>query len=186
MKGLVCRTLLFLSVLTAVVAFSCGGAQQDSHVEQPTSNALSAEEEANAYMSQGGMALSEGDTEGAIANYLEAARIYDQTGRVIVERAEAHFLVGDLAHQLGDDDLSLEHYDAAAKIYVRFTGNSKAKAANALANMGVIYKTLEEPDKARTVWESALEIYKSLPVEFQNRTNMAKIQQNIYDLKQGF
>jgi tetratricopeptide (TPR) repeat protein len=67
-------------------------------------------------------------------------------------------------------------------IYLRFTGNSKIKGAHALANMGAVYRELEDKDKARDCWERALNIYRAAPAELQNKHNMARIQQNISDL----
>ena len=69
---------------------------------------------------------------------------------------------------------------------MRFTGNSKIKAAIALNNMGTVYKELQNYSKARNCWENALQIYKNAPKDLQNPSNVATIEQNISDLNEGF
>ena len=179
----------FVAVLATVFTLACGGSQggeSDTTTAPPRQRGVSAEEQAGQYMGEAGFALGDGDTAGALEKYLQAAHIYDGTGEITIERGEAHFLAAGLAYQLGQRTQSLEEYDAAVEIYLRFSGNSKIKAANALNNMGTIYKELEEPDKARTCWERALQIYEAAPKELQSTSNMAKIQQNLRDLVEGY
>lgn len=172
-----------------VLAMGCGGAAktQDDRVAKPASNGgSSVEETATQYLEQAGLALANGDKQGALASYLEAGRLFDSTGAVIVNRAEAHFLAADLAYELDDLEGAAAEYDKAVQIYRRFSGNSKIKAANALANMGTIHKRLHDKAKARDCWEQALQLYKEAPPEIRNPANMATIEQNISDLDQGF
>ena len=182
------RHMLF-SLLVSLLCLACGSAQGGAGGIGASGGGRdipSAEELASHYMGQAGMALSEGDEQGALDYYLEAAKIYDDSGQVSIERAEAHFLAADLAYRLGERRQAVEEYDAAVQIYVRFKGNSKIKAANALNNMGTIYKELERKDQARECWEKALQIYKEAPDEYKSNRNMAKIEQNLRDLAEGY
>jgi tetratricopeptide (TPR) repeat protein len=81
---------------------------------------------------------------------------------------------------------AIMEYDKAVEIYLRFRGNSRIKAANALNNMGTIYKEMLQKDRALNCWHRALDIYSKAPPELQDKTNIAKIQQNIRDMEQGF
>ena len=132
------------------------------------------------------MALAEDRLQDALEAYLEASAALDTTNEVTVKRAEAHFLAADMAYQRMEKDLALEEYQKSVDIYLRFTGNSRIKAAVALTNMGVIYKEMTEKDKARNAWEQAFQIYKEAPESSQNRIHMGKVEQNIRDLEQGF
>ena len=138
------------------------------------------------YMSETGMALAEDRLEDALDAYLEAAATLDGTGEVTVKRAEAHFLAADMAYQRVDKDLAIEQYQLSVDIYLRFTGNSRVKAAVALTNMGVIYKEKAEKNKARNCWEQALQIYKEAPSTSKVNIHIRKVQQNIRDLDHGF
>jgi tetratricopeptide (TPR) repeat protein len=184
------QTIRFIGMIAAAAAIGCGGAQAGGSSSDSSANKSSSgggvQEEADYYMGQAGMALSEGDDQGAMEYYLEAARVYDKTGQISVERAEAHFLAADLAYKIGNPQQAVDEYDASVQIYLRFTGNSKVKAAIALNNMGTIYKEMEKKDKARNCWEKALQIYKEAPPEFQSQTNMATIEQNLSDMAEGF
>ena len=120
------------------------------------------------------------------ANYLAAADIYDKSGQVTVERAEAHFLAADLAYQLAERETAIQEYEKSVDIYLRFTGNSRIKAANALNNMGTIYKETQNKSRALNCWHRALEIYKEAPPELKNEANIQKIEQNIRDLEAGY
>ncbi len=139
-----------------------------------------------AYMSAAGLAISEERTQDALDAYLAAAALLDGTGQISIERAEAHFLAADAAYQRVDRDLAISEYQKSIDIYLRFTGNSKIKAAVALTNMGVMYKEKAEKNKARNCWEQALQLYKAAPPELQDQRNMKKIEQNIHDLDNGF
>jgi tetratricopeptide (TPR) repeat protein len=167
---------------------ACGGAEPAA--KEPSAEgaeaATAVSEMAEQYMTQAGMAIADGDNQAALENYLEAARLYDESGEVTVERAEAHFLAASLAYQIGEKSQAIDEYDSSVEIYLRFSGNSKIKAANALNNMGTIYKELQDKPKARNCWERALNIYKEAPADLQNKGNMAKIEQNIRDLDEGF
>ena len=187
--------LWLLPAAICVLAIGCGGstststtANTQSLADAPASDTVDAEteEKASYFMGQGGLALSEGNEEEALENYLEAARIYDENGQVVIERAEAHYLAAELAFKLGDNDLTLKEYDTAVQIYLRFTGNSRVKAAIALNNMGSIYKKRQETAKAQRCWEQALELYKNAPPELQSHTNMETIEQNLSDLAEGY
>lgn len=181
------RHLVAIAVIGAGLA-ACAGTKQSTKSQQGSETGAppTVMEQADYYMGAAGMALSEGDEQGALANYLAAAKIYDQSGAVVIERAEAHFLAADLAYQLSELVQAIEEYEKAVDIYLRFSGNSKIKAANALNNMGTIYKELLKKSRAIDCWTRALEIYKDAPKELQNEANMQKIQQNIRDLEQGF
>ena len=182
------RTFLLSCLFFAVLVSGCGGAQKGNSGGDPDpgSQDLSVNEQAEFYMEQAGLALAEDDKQGALEFYLEAAAVYDGAGEVTIDRAEAHFLSADLAYQVGEKMQAAEEYDKSVQIYLRFTGNSKIKAAVALNNMGTIYKEMEQYDKARNCWENALQIYKAAPPELQSPRNMAKIQQNLSDLHEGF
>lgn len=178
--------ILIASVTTACWLVACGGAKKTEPVEQSSQASVSATEEAEHYMGMAGMAISEGNDQEAMANYLAAAEIYDNAGVVTVERAEAHFLAAQIAYKLTEHMQAIEEYEKSVEIYTRFSGNSQIKAANALNNMGTIYKELLKKSRAVDCWTRALEIYKSAPKELQNEANMQMIQQNIRDLEQGF
>jgi tetratricopeptide (TPR) repeat protein len=185
----IARALVFPIV---ALAAACGGPApaDDTTVAgdtaPPPTAASAAEAEYQAYMDRAGLALSEGRTQDALDAYLGAAAVGDKTGEITVERAEAHYLAGDMAYQRMDKDLALEQYQEAVDIYLRFTGNSKIKAAVVLTNMGVIYKEKVMKDKARNCWETAVQLYKEAPPELQDHANMRKIEQNLRDLESGF
>ncbi len=189
MQGRLLKTLLLVGFFAALFTIGCGGAQGGGG-GGPAPPAREPEpgvqQQADYFMEQAGLALAEDDKQGAFEYYLEAARVYDETGEISVERAEAHFLAADLAYQVGEKLQAIEEYDQAVQIYLRFTGNSKVKAAIALNNQGTIYKEMEQYGKARNCWENALQIYKDAPAELQSKPNMAKIQQNLSDLAEGF
>jgi len=142
-------------------------------------------EQYNFFMAQAGMAVAEGDKQGALDNYLQAAAVLDGAGEVTVERAEAHFLAADMAYQQLEADQAIAEYEKSIEIYLRFTGNSRAKAAVALNAMGVIYREKAEKNKARNCWEQALQVYRELDPEFQSKSHMETIEQNIRDLEFG-
>ena len=172
------------SAVLCSVCIGCGGAKKGTTPQdQGTPEAVS---EADQYMGQAGLALSDGDIQGAMANYLAAADIYDKSGQVTVERAEAHFLAADLAYQLAERETAIQEYEKSVDIYLRFTGNSRIKAANALNNMGTIYKETQNKSRALNCWHRALEIYKEAPPELKNEANIQKIEQNIRDLEAGY
>lgn len=189
--------LTIVSLVLALLLAACGSAQVtidndddedqgdtatgDGLEDQPT-----AEDYYDHWMAEAGVALSEGNTAGALDAYLEAAKALDGSGEVTVKRAEAHFLAADMAYQRVEKELALEQYQASVDIYRRFKGNSQAKAAVALTNMGVIYKEMAEKVKARNCWEQALQVYNELPEEFQIKAHIEKIKQNIRDLDEGF
>ena len=179
----------FASVIATVWLCACAGSQkpkQEKQEYEDNSAPVTVKDEANHYMGMAGMALSEGNEQEALANYLAAAEIYDRSGSIVEERAEAHFLAADIAYQLSERVQAIEEYEKSVDIYLRFSGNSKIKAANALNNMGTIYKELLKKSRAIDCWTRALEIYREAPKELQNEANMQKIQQNIRDVEQGF
>jgi len=179
-----------LSGVAALAAVGCGPAQPTDGTtpegEQAPVGAPSAERLYEHYMSEAGMALAEERLQDALDAYLEAAKALDQTGEITVKRAEAHFLAADMAYQRMEKELALESYQKSVDIYLRFSGNSKIKAAVALTNMGVIYKEKADKNKARNSWEQALQIYKEAPASPQNQIHMQKVEQNLRDLDQGF
>ena len=185
------RALLPLSA-SLFVAVACGSAktrpaeEPGLGPEERSPADVAKEEEAGRLMGQGGFAASDGDDEKALSLYLDAARILDGLGRVTVDRGEAHFLAGEVAEKLYKNALALEHFEKAVDIYLRFSGNSKIKAANALANMGAIHKQTGALGKARDCWTRALNIYKASPPEYRNSRNMGKIEQNLRDLSSGY
>jgi hypothetical protein len=79
------QTIRFIGMIAAAAAIGCGGAQAGGSSSDSSANKSSSgggvQEEADYYMGQAGMALSEGDDQGAMEYYLEAARVYDKTGR---------------------------------------------------------------------------------------------------------
>jgi tetratricopeptide (TPR) repeat protein len=152
----------------------------------PASPAALAEAQYDAHMNEAAMAQAEGRLADALSAYLAAADVYDRNDEVIVERAEAHYLAGDIAYQQMQKDVALEQYQKAVDIYLRFSGNSKIKAAVVLTNMGVVYKEKVMKDKARNCWETALQLYKEAPDELKDHANIRKIEQNIRDLDAGF
>lgn len=188
------REAIWLAINTTFVlaiAAGCGGSNKSgagNMEDEPIGDTVDAETEENAshYMTQAGLELSEGNDREALQNYLEAAKIYDNSGKVVIERAEAHFLAAQVASKLEDFDVTLREYDAAVQIYLRFSGNSQIKAAIALNNMGTIYKIRHDSAKAKKCWEKALELYKQAPPDLQNQSNMAMIEQNLSDLAEGF
>jgi tetratricopeptide (TPR) repeat protein len=181
------QKLLFL-VLAVVLVCGCAAKQKKAEASKAAGEqALAAdeaakEEQAKRYIGEGGFALSEGQVAQALEFFLAAAEIYDKIGKVSVERGEAHYLSGEMAQKLKQRDLAIAEYNKAVAIYLRFTGAAKIKGAHALANLGAVFRELEERDKARECWERALNIYRAAPPELQNKNNMARIQQNITDL----
>jgi tetratricopeptide (TPR) repeat protein len=192
MSRITCGIARALILAAGVLAGACGGPAPDDgttpegETAGPPTPAQLAEAQYDAYMDQAGLAVTEGRTQDALDAYLAAADVYDKTDEVIVERAEAHYLAGDLAYQRMEKDLAIEQYQKAVDIYLRFTGNSKIKAAVVLTNMGVVYKEKAMKDQARNAWETAIQIYKEAPQELQDHNNMRKIEQNLRDLEAGY
>jgi tetratricopeptide (TPR) repeat protein len=185
------QTFLTQLIITSVIAIlglsACGGSPKTETADQGVANTqANALQEAEQYMGMAGMAISEGNEQEALANYLTAAKIYDNAGAVTIERAEAHFLAAGILYKLTEYIQAIEEYEKSVDIYTRFSGNSQIKAANALNNMGTIYKELLKKTRAVDCWTRALEIYKAAPAELQNQANMQMIEQNIRDLEQGF
>jgi tetratricopeptide (TPR) repeat protein len=187
------RELILVLFAALLLIAGCGSAKGGAGATETTSDEEMEEESAeptpmdhyNHYMAQAGMAIAEGDKEGALDNYLEAAAVLDATGEVTIERAEAHFLAADMAYQRLEAEKAIAEYEKAIEIYLRFTGNSRAKAAVALNAMGVIYREKADKNKARNCWEQALQVYRELDPEFQSKTHMETIEQNIRDLEFG-
>jgi tetratricopeptide (TPR) repeat protein len=183
------KIVLGLIIAACACAAACGGAKGDDETTAAAAaggGGDNVDAKYQAYMDQAGLAVTEERTQDALDAYLAAAAVLDGTGQVTIERAEAHFLAADLAYQRVDRDLAIDEYQKSIDIYLRFTGNSKIKAAVALTNMGVMYKEKADKNKARNCWEDALQLYKEAPPELQDRRNMEKIAQNIRDLDAGF
>ncbi len=176
----------------AVLVAGCGskqpgeGTTSDGTTSSGGGGEATAEDYYEHYMSEAGVALAEDRLQDALDAYLEAATILDGTGEITVKRAEAHFLAADMAYQRVEKELAIEQYQLSVDIYLRFTGNSRVKAAVALTNMGVIYKEKAEKNKARNCWEQALQIYKEAPATSKVNIHIRKVQQNIRDLEHGF
>jgi tetratricopeptide (TPR) repeat protein len=183
------QKLLFWT-LSICLVFGCASKQKKAEAEDPkvlaektlAQEQVAKEDQAGRYVGEGGFALSEGNEEQALEYFLGATAIYEDIGKVTVERGEAHYLAGETAHKLKKRELAIAEYTKAVDIYLRFSGASKIKGAHALANMGAVHRELEDKDKARNCWERALNIYRAAPAELQNKNNMARIQQNINDL----
>lgn len=187
--------LVLVLLVAAITIMGCGSAKGGAGTAETTTPDEEGGEDPggatpmdlyNHYMGQAGLSAAEGDKEGALDHYLEAAKALDDTGEVTIERAEAHFLAADMAYQRLDAELAIAEYEKAVEIYLRFTGNSRTKAAVALNSMGVIYKEKAEKNKARNCWEQALQVYRELPAEFQNNSHIETIKQNIRDLDFGY
>ena len=176
----------FFLMIVVIGALACAGSKKQA--DEPTDEGPSqgVMDEAEHYMGQAGLALSEGNEQEALANYLAAADVYDRDGSITVERADAHYQAAGLAYQLAERKQAINEYNKSVEIYLRFRGNSRIKAANALNNMGTIYKEMQNKARALNCWHRALEIYQKAPAELQDKTNIAKIQQNIRDLEEGF
>lgn len=189
-SGSMTSALLALTVLAAgcgSAQVGAGGGGEPAEGQEPAGEQEAGPMEYHEYyMEQAGLALAEGDSENALANYIEAARVLAESGEVLIKEADAHYQAAEVAYQRMEKELAIEEYDKSVQIYLRFSGNSKIKAAVALTNMGVIYKEMTEKSKARNCWENALQIYKEAPEDLRNKTHEAKIQQNIRDLDEGF
>ncbi|MDD5307245.1 MAG: tetratricopeptide repeat protein [Deltaproteobacteria bacterium] len=193
MTSFIDKELWGVIALVAALAAGCGAAQpggSDSvggaEGSKEQAGPPAAELEAKARMESAGSAIADGNTQGAYDEYSEAARVLDEANLVVIDRAEAHFYAADLAYKLLDKDGAITHYKAAIDVYLRFSGNSKVKAAIALNNLGAIYKEIGDKPAARSAWEQAMQVYREAPPELQNQANMAKIEQNISDLREGF
>jgi tetratricopeptide (TPR) repeat protein len=180
----------FLVTFAGIMLFlsGCGAAQPASGAEQDTAaqpppNAM---EYYNHYMGEAGMAQSEERNEDALENYLLAADALKDINKPCIKKADAHYEAAQLAYKLYKKEQAIEQYKLAADIYIRFKGNAMSKAAVVYTNMGVVWKEIHETAKARTCWQQALEIYKSMPESGQNAGNIEKINQNIRDLDEGF
>ncbi len=174
-------------IVVSLLLATCAAKQKTPTTAKPVPSAgnASASAKAEYLVSQGGLALAEGDTENALAYYLEAARVLEAAGQDTVEQADAHYEAANVAYQRLERELAVEEYDKALAIYLRYSGNAQAKAAVTLTNMGVVYKEISDTTRARSCWEKALEIYNKLPEELQSQRNIAKIRQNIRDMDQG-
>jgi len=182
-----------ISVCFAALFFVCGcGSSQAKSNDTTTTAAEPANNEPEAwqvyehYMSKAGMAVAEERLDDALDYYLKAAQVLDDEGEVTVKRADAHYQAADMAYQRLQKELAIEEYQKAVDIYLRFTGNSKAKAGVALTNMGTIWKELSDYKKARKCWEQAIAIYKDAPQSGQTSIHIQKVEQNIRDLDEGF
>ncbi|MCU0660982.1 MAG: tetratricopeptide repeat protein [Myxococcota bacterium] len=174
----------FIGLFIAASALGAcgGGVDKQEGTIAPSPPSASEQQEAAGYMEKAVLAESEGDLATAYDSYIQAATVFDRTGGASVERAEAHFLAAEKALALSKFEEAVKHYDTAVQIYLRFEGNSQAKAAVALTNMGAAYKKTGQKEKARDCWTRALEVYQALPAELRNSANIAILEQNIRDL----
>ncbi|MFO8073954.1 MAG: tetratricopeptide repeat protein [Polyangia bacterium] len=138
------------------------------------------------YQSKAGMARMEGDAQGALEYYLEAAAVCEQEESITVACADVYYETAGMAYERMEKELAIEYYGKAIDIYLRFKGNARAKAAVALNAEGVIYREMAEKSKARNLFEQALQIYEETPEEYKNAANIEKIKQNIRDLEEGY
>jgi tetratricopeptide (TPR) repeat protein len=168
----------------SITCLGCGGAKNSDTANQ--SSAPEVVSEADQYMAQAGNSESEGDLKGAMANYLAAADAFDKTGDVTVARADAHSEAGRLAYQNAELQIAVDEYQKSVDIYLRFSGNARVKGANALNNMGAIYKEMQNKSRALNCWHQAIDLYKKAPPELQDQANIQKIEQNIRDLESGY
>ncbi len=136
------------------------------------------------FVEQAGVKRIEGDIQGALDLYLEAASLCESI--ITVECADVHYEAAGIAYERMERDMSIAEYGKAVDIYLRFGGNSLAKAAVALNSVGVMYREMAEKTKARNAFEHALQIYSETPDEFKSKANIEKIKQNIRALDEGY
>jgi tetratricopeptide (TPR) repeat protein len=138
------------------------------------------------YLTKAGMARMEGDAQGALDYYLEAAAVCEQKESITVECADVFYETAGMAYERVEKEMAIEYYEKAIDIYLRFKNNSRAKAAVALNAEGVIYREMADKSKARNLFEQALQIYEETPEEYKSEANIDKIKQNIRDLEEGY
>ncbi|MBN2529433.1 MAG: hypothetical protein JXR76_23800 [Deltaproteobacteria bacterium] len=185
--------LTIIAVFAALMTVGCGGATagrgsgDDATEDNMAGGTISRElQEYNYFMEQAGLAQSEERKEDAIDFYLSAADSMAKTGKPTIKEADAHYEAAQLAYQMVQKELAIQEYEKAAEIYLRFGGNALTKGAVVYTNLGVIWKELHEKNKARSCWQSALDLYQKAEAGDQNKVHIEKIQQNIRDLDQGF
>ena len=179
---------LVIACCVALGTVGCGGAQSDAGTQPAGEESIEATalDSYNYYIEQASLALVEGNTDGALENYMAAAQVLDDTGEPTQKSADAHFEAAKLAYQKYDKELAISEYQKAIDLYLRFPGNAQSKAAVSYTNMGVVYKEMHDKARARTCWQQALDIYKNAGAEAQNAAHVEKIEQNIRDLDEGF
>ena len=179
-----------IAIFASVFACGCGGANGSGSTSPEgdmTTGSVSRElQEYNYFMEQAGLAQAEDRKEDAIDFYLSAADSMSGTGQPSIKEADARYEAAQLAYQMVQKELAIQEYEKAAEIYLRFSGNAQTKGAVVYTNMGVIWKELHEKNKARSCWQTALELYQKADAGDQNKVHIEKIQQNIRDLDQGF
>ena len=179
-----------IAVLTSVAFGGCGGAKSGDGNSADDMNGdvtIPREiQEYNYFMEQAGLAQAETRQEDALDYYLSAADTMAATGSPPIKEADARYEAAQIAYQMVQKELSIQQYEKAAEIYLRFDGNAQTKGAVVYTNMGVIWKELHEKNKARSCWQTALELYQKADATDQNKVHIEKIQQNIRDLDEGF
>jgi tetratricopeptide (TPR) repeat protein len=186
--------LLAIAGLAASLLSGCGSARVEAGddrtgdgVEGQGGDALISDgERIRWFVEQAGTRRIEGDVQGALDSYLEAAAVCDSRQQVTVECADVHYEAAGIAYERLDHDLAIAEYGKAVDIYLRFEGNARAKAAVALNSVGVIYREKAQKTKARNAFEQALQIYSDTPDEFKSKANIEKIKQNIRALDEGY
>jgi tetratricopeptide (TPR) repeat protein len=180
-----------IAILASVFLAGCGGAkgsnkttaEDDININGTVPKEI---QEYNYFMEQAGLAQAEDRKDDALDYYLSAADTMAAKGTPNIKEADAHYEAAQIAYQTNQKELSIQEYEKAIEIYIRFDGNSLTKGAVAYTNLGVIWKELHEKNKARSCWQSALDLYNNAPANSQNKVHIEKIQQNIRDLDQGF
>ncbi|MBN2805005.1 MAG: hypothetical protein JXR91_18055 [Deltaproteobacteria bacterium] len=184
------KDVFFIIILTGAILLlsGCGASQAKTGDGQETEAQIapSAMEYYNHYMGEAGMAQSENRIEDALNLYLQAADSLKDVDEPCIKKADAHYEAAQMAYQLYQKELTIEQYEKAIEIYMRYKGNAMSKAAVSYTNMGVVWKELHNKGKARSCWQQALDIYKSMSQSNQNAGNIEKINQNIRDLDEGF
>ena len=183
--------ITLIAVLTSVAVIGCGGAKNagDGNTADDMNGTVTIPKEIqeyNYFMEQAGLAQSESRKEDALDYYLSAADTMAATGTPTIKEADARYEAAQIAYQMMQKELAIQEYEKAGAIYLRFEGNALTKGAVVYTNMGVIWKELHEKNKARSCWQTALELYQKADATDQNKVHIEKIQQNIRDLDEGF
>jgi tetratricopeptide (TPR) repeat protein len=186
--------LLAVAGLAASLLIGCGSARVEAGTGNGRDDTAGAAGEGGIpdmervrwFVEQAGVKRVDGDVQGALDSYLEAASLCESKRIVTVECADVHYEAAGIAYERLDRELSIAGYRKAVDIYLRFGGNALAKAAVALNAVGVMYREMAEKTKARNAFEQALQVYSDTPDEFKSKANIEKIKQNIRALDEGY
>ncbi len=120
------------------------------------------EEEASSLNSLGIILWNKGDNQHAFEYITRALKIREKLYGEDHELTAASYNDLGLVYGATDPKKALSYYEQALHVYDRMLGKQSAKYAQAKINVGIIFRSLEEFNKAETSFEEALAIWQKI------------------------